>query len=107
MECEDEQNDVRAMIDTGATLCGIRSGLADKLGLKPIDNRYFGDSTKRTLREVYLVDIVFPDDDWRDTFEVAGCPFADSDMEFVLGRNFLSIASFAYDGQLGTFSLEF
>lgn len=105
--CKDQQTDVRALIDTGATLCAIRSSLADELGLKPFDEREVGDSSGRQVREIYLVDLIVPKDDWSGRYEVAGCPFGERDMEFVLGRNFLATAQFHYDGGVGSYTLEF
>lgn len=100
-------DDVRALIDTGATLCAIRQTLAQELGLQQFDERPFGNSTGTTPSPIYLVDLIFEGHPNPIQMEVAGCSFEGQRIEFVLGRNFLALATLSYNGSLGSYCLEF
>lgn len=107
-QSSDRMSDVRALIDTGATLCAIRTSLVGELGLQEFDFREFGNSTGKEWRPIYLIDLIFPNDgDQRRPVEAAGCQFSGQNIEFVIGRNFLTIAELKYNGPLGSYELSF
>ena len=105
--CENRIEDVRCLIDTGATVCAIRSSLAGRLGLQEFNVKEIVNSTGKEWCPIYLVELITGDGEWRGEYEVAGCAFGGQELEFVLGRNFLEHAEFTYNGPLGNYELKF
>jgi hypothetical protein len=76
------------------------------MALQKVDEKEFGSSTGAKVLPIYVVEIAFPEHDWRRSFEVAGCELAES-IEFLLGREFLRLGHLTYDGSGDSWSFEF
>ena len=74
---------LKALVDTGASCCGLREGVAAQLGLEPVGK-------KDVLRGGSL-----------------RCSNRDEDYQMLIGRDVLDQAIFVYHGPRKTFTLSF
>lgn len=105
---------LNALIDTGASFSALRPGLAAQLGLHPKGVRYTASATHSEI----------PAAIFRARIVLGGLPVGGGgplavDLDFceldlpvfgihcLLGRNFLSLGSFTYDGKNKTFAFTY
>lgn len=96
---------LRALIDTGANLTGVRAGTLAALGVRPTGTRPFRIADGRRMEApVYLGRLRFPGGVVIPT-SAAEFLRADSEISCVLGRDILAHGRLVYDGRAGVCGL--
>lgn len=101
-----------AKIDTGGSHSQIEKKLVEELRLEPyIPSFHSNSSVENVATDTYWVYFRFPDLDAEDIFRVTAAPmhfekFGGKSVIAVLGRDFLSICRFIYDGKAGIFKIS-
>ena len=105
---------VRAVIDTGSALTGIRPDALALLGIDPLDEITIATPSTwgtRALAFRYHVSLSLPGEQVEMHFEealVLGAPFHQSEgIQALIGRDILEECLFVYDGVRRLFSLGF
>lgn len=96
---------VRALLDTGASICAIHQKLAEELELQAFDRQILSSSFGEEMCPIYLVDILDRHDN-RASLPTAGYSWSSKNFEFLIGRNYLRKARLSYDGTCGTYQLD-
>jgi hypothetical protein len=105
--------DVEALIDTGATVTMIDLGMAKMLGLQPvraIPLATAGGSYRAPVFEISLGFLYPPQPEprvWLEATPAAGGPLAGSNYLCLIGRDILANSVFVYDGVGANITLSF
>ena len=99
---------VKALLDTGASLNGIDSELAQSLGLAIVDRRFASSGLGSGMTDIYLGDLRIPALESKIGERLFGLSLGgpNSHFQLLLGRPFLQDFIFRYDGLEGEFYLE-
>ena len=95
-----QEQEVPALVDTGAQESSIDSELANELGLLLVDQQVIAGAGGRHTVDVFLAQIYVPDLGQTLHGHFAGVHLAQGDMphKAILGRDFLSRCVMIYDG---------
>lgn len=108
-EAVPEPVSIRALIDTGSPITVIREGIVDRLGIDPAGIEWLTTAlSSYTQCPVYLVRLLFSQDDTDDAIEVtaAEVPLPYQNVECLIGRDVLRYAVLTYIGFKNTFTLS-
>lgn len=98
---------VRAMIDSGASISGIKPAIAKAAGLIQTSSVGVSGVIGTENRPVYTAAIKLPSYNVDiDVMDIAGVELAQQDLDVLIGRDILKHTVFTYDGTEGVFSLE-
>lgn len=99
--------DVRALIDTGATMSSIDTDLADKLKLPRVDQQPVAGVSGKDMMPVFLAQIYVPDLSFIIYGRFHGARLTEGGIPYqvLLGRSFLSHFIMTYDGIKGQVTL--
>ena len=97
---------VPAIIDTGAEVSAMRTGIAGALGLKPIGTVTVATPTlSRFVCPCYRVRVLFPGA-VSIRIVITEAPMQGQEIQCLIGRDVLQRGSFVYLGHMNTFSLS-
>ena len=99
---------IPALVDTGAAVSVIQTGLADQLGLEPIGVAMVSTATSGAAVQcrVYAVRWLFPNDIVTESTAIEA-PLKDHRIQALIGRNVLRSAVFVYTGPENQFTFCF
>jgi len=101
------QLDVMAMIDTGASSTVIQEGLAERLGIKPLDTEKINTPTTAEHEcYKYHIRLLFPNGVVGEVVAVEA-PLVNQNIQLLIGRDVLSQGVLVYTGFTNSFSLSF
>ena len=99
---------VRAMIDTGATLTAIRDDIPSTLGLNPVGYVLITTPTSAGVPcYQYLVNLAFPNNTHVTNVTVTAVPLQGQNVSCLVGRDILGQAVLVYNGYMNQFTLSF
>lgn len=103
-----EPKKVRMMVDTGASISGVKDEFATAAGLQATDSVQIGGVVGTETRPVYAARLELPTDNMTfDPIEIVGMPLpGQMQIDGLLGRDFLKRASLVYSGPQGTFDIQ-
>ena len=103
-----EPKRVRMMVDTGASISGVKDEFATAAGLQATDSVQIGGVVGTETRPVYAARLVLTSDNMTfDPIEIVGLPLpGQTEIDGLLGRDFLKRASLVYSGSQGTFDIQ-
>jgi len=97
---------VKAMVDTGATMSGISSRMAARMGLKSYEEQEFIHPKGVGKSPVYIFDVIFPKDKVFENIKaVEITPVHDCD--FLIGMNVISMGDMAITRVDGKMAFSF
>jgi hypothetical protein len=97
----------RALIDTGASISGLKPSLAQAAGLIQTSSVGISGVVGTQTRPVYIAAIHLPEYNINfDTMDVAGVDLPQQDVDVLLGRDILRHLVFTFQGKFGTFTLQ-
>lgn len=98
---------VRMMVDTGASISGVKDEFASSAGLQATDSVQIGGVVGTETRPVYAARLILPSDSMDfDPIEIVGMPLpGQTQIDGLLGRDFLKRASLVYTGPSGQFDI--
>lgn len=100
--------DLRAMIDTGASLTAIRDDIPGILGLNPVGVVLITTPTSTGVQcYQYLVNLVFPNNTHIPNFTVTAVPLRGQNVSCLIGRDILGQGVLVYNGYMNQFTLSF
>lgn len=98
---------VRAMIDSGASISGVKPSVAKAAGLTQTRSVGVSGVLGTESRPVYTAAINLPAYNVNiDVMDFAGVDLAQQDLDVLLGRDVLKNFVFTYDGAEGAFTLQ-
>ena len=104
---------LKALVDTGASCCGLREGVAAQLGLEPVGKKDVlrGGSLRCSNRDEYHLVLSISDDAahvvFREEIVLIEDQIGTKDYQMLIGRDVLDQAIFVYHGPRKTFTLSF
>jgi len=97
----------RAMIDSGASISGVKPSIAKAAGLIQTSSVGVSGVIGTENRPVYTAALKLPAYDVNfDVMDIAGIDLPQQDLDVLLGRDVLKQAVFTYDGRDGVFSIQ-
>jgi hypothetical protein len=97
----------RALIDTGASISGLKPSIAQATGLIQTSSVGISGVIGAETRPVYIAAIHLPEYNISfDTVDVAGVDLPQQDVDVLLGRDLLKHLVFTFQGKFGTFTLQ-
>ena len=97
-----------ALIDTGSTVTVIRQGIAQTLGLEPVNTvRIKTASSTEAAQDVYSIQLVLPNGAAAELTQAVEMPLQDQGIDVLIGRDILAKSVFVYLGTENTFTLSF
>jgi len=97
---------VRALVDTGSTICGITKKLVNTMGLKPVGEDRFIDAAIDYTAPIYVLDVIFPKDKIFENIETAEVR-GNHSCDFIIGMNILSLGDMALTSAGGKMCFSF
>jgi len=98
---------VKALIDSGASISGIRPAVAQAAGLIQTSSVGISGVLGMENRPVYIAAVNLPDYNVNfDVLSVAGIDLPQQEIGMLIGRDVLRHVKFTYDGNSGNFTLE-
>lgn len=103
-----EPRAIRMMVDTGASISGVKDEFATGVGLQATDSVQIGGVTGVDTRAVYAAKLVLPEDNMEfDPIEIVGMALpGQTEIDGLLGRDFLKRANLVYVGPTGSFDIQ-
>jgi hypothetical protein len=98
---------VRMLVDTGASISGVKDEFAQAAGLTATDSVQIGGVVGAETRAIYAARLYLDDDHMAfDPIQIAGIPLpGQTEIDGLLGRDFLARANLVYHGNTGNFDI--
>lgn len=102
-----EPQKVRMLIDTGASISGVKDEFAQAAGLTATDSVQIGGVVGSETRAIYAAKLHLDDDAMSfDPIQIAGIPLpGQTEIDGLLGRDILAKANLMYTGPSGSFDI--
>jgi predicted aspartyl protease len=99
---------VRAMIDTGATVSVVREDIIKQLNLNPVGTELISTPSSSNVQcYKYLMRILFPNKVIINDIMVISTSLKGQDIQCLIGRDILKLGVLIYIGYTNTFTLSF
>lgn len=97
----------RGLIDTGASISGIKPGIASAAQLTQTSSVTISGVVGSEQRPIYAAALSLPEYGVNlDTIDIAGVDLPQQDINVLIGRDVLERLTLIYQGKAGTFNLE-
>jgi hypothetical protein len=94
---------LKALIDTGSTICFARTGTASRLGIRPVGITQVATGSQIEVAFVYLMRVLLPGNHEFE-FKLAELPMPAAGIQCLLGQEFLARGTFTQNGPQATWS---
>ena len=98
----------RALVDTGASVCGVDEAAAVRLGLQPVGQTNISGVAGSRIHNIYVAKVTFPGTPIPALdLTLAGLDLAGQKLLLLIGRDILRFCVLIYNGPLGCYTLAF